>query len=107
MAYARKNASARKAPRAPSARPAAPSSVTHSRRQAIVTEYMGPTNSRGSRIKAMAESGSVTVPYDYALNPDGNHAAAAMALADKFGWDGRWVGGAFDNGYVFVDVSRT
>ena len=48
--------------------------------QAIETKYMGPTNTRGSRIKATAAAGSIMVPFDYQLNPDGNHKAAADAL---------------------------
>jgi hypothetical protein len=35
--------------------------------QAIETKYMGPTNTRGSRIKATAAAGSVMVPFDYQL----------------------------------------
>lgn len=72
--------------------------------QAIVTKFFGPTNTRGSRIKATAQAGSVTVSYDYALNSDENHAAAAQALAEKFGWFGAWhEGGAPDGrGNVYV-----
>lgn len=54
--------------------------------QAIVTKYIGPTNFRGSRIKATASAGNVTVSYDPALNSEDNHLAAAEALANKFGW---------------------
>jgi hypothetical protein len=76
-------------------------------RKAITTRYIGPTNSRGSRIKAMAEGGlSITVPYDYGLSADGNHLAAAIALANKHGWGGHWVGGGMGTGEAFVDVSR-
>jgi hypothetical protein len=77
--------------------------------QAIITKYFGPTNFRGSRIKASCEAGSLTVSYDYALNIDGNHDAAAKALAEKLGWTGdafgALVGGGLPNGrgnaYVF------
>ena len=62
--------------------------------QAIQTKYIGPSNVRGSRIKAKAAAGSITLHYDDSLNSDDNHRAAAMALAAKFGWDyGKWVGG--------------
>lgn len=54
--------------------------------QAIKTRYLGPTNYRGARIKASAQAGSVTVSYDYALNIDANHKAAAQALIDKMDW---------------------
>lgn len=50
--------------------------------QTIITRFLGPTNHRGSRIKATAWRASVTVPYDYALG-DRSHAAAAEALCDK------------------------
>ena len=50
-------------------------------RQAIVTKYIGPTTSRGSRVKAAAYAGSITVPWDHALSPEGNHTEAAKALA--------------------------
>lgn len=73
-------------------------------RQAITTRYFGPTNHRGARIRATAQAGSVTIPYDHELNPEGAHAKAALALADKWGWGGQWVGGATATGYAFVDV---
>ena len=54
--------------------------------QAIVTKFIGPTNTRGARIKATAYAGSITLSWDYALGTTGNHRAAALALADKFKW---------------------
>lgn len=72
--------------------------------QAIVTKFLSPTNTRGARIKATAQAGSVTVGYDYGLNSDDNHKRAAEALAAKFEWRGRWFdGGAPDGcGNVYV-----
>jgi hypothetical protein len=66
----------------------------------IYTKYIGPTNFRGSRIKATASNGagSLTVSYDHALNVDGNHAAAARALAKKLGWHGRVSSGGAPGG---------
>ena len=55
-------------------------------RQAIVTKHLGPTNHRGSRVKATAQAGSVTVPWDDALNSEANHDRAAKALAQRYGW---------------------
>lgn len=74
--------------------------------QAIETKYLPATNNRGSRIKATAWAGSVTVPYDHALNADDNHAAAALALRYKMGWQGKFAqgGNAKGNGYYFVNV---
>lgn len=54
--------------------------------QAIVTKYFGPTNHRGARVKASAQAGSLTIPWDHALNSDQNHENAAVALAKKYGW---------------------
>lgn len=71
--------------------------------QAITTKFLGPTNSRGSRVKATAQAGSVTINWDHGLNSQQNHCAAAQALAHKCGWEGRYVGGAMpDGGYTFV-----
>jgi len=56
--------------------------------QAIQTRYLGPTNTRGSRIKAWCDAGSLTQSWDYAVNGDLNHVAAAAALQHKLGWVG-------------------
>jgi hypothetical protein len=84
-------------------------SVTRPKRQAIVTKYFGPSNSRGSRIKAKAAAGSVTVPYDHGLNADENHDVAAIKLAEKYHWldnGSELVGGglADSSGYAYVLV---
>jgi hypothetical protein len=72
--------------------------------QAIEVKYFGPTNYKGSRWKATAAAGSVTVGYDYALNSTDNALAAAQALVDKFEWGGVVLhGGQLANGnYVFT-----
>lgn len=54
--------------------------------QAIETKFFGPTNFKGSRIKAECAAGSVTVGYDHALNLEENHIAAAKALVAKLDW---------------------
>ncbi len=75
--------------------------------QAIETKYLGPTNFRGARIKASAQAGSVTVPYDHALNVEGNHDAACKALVRKWGWFGSWIRGALPSsrGNVYVALN--
>ena len=79
--------------------------ITMYMRQAIATKYIGPSNVRGARVKASAEAGSVTLPWDHALNVDRNHAKAAETLARKFKWEGRYYGGALPgSGYCFVCV---
>lgn len=54
--------------------------------QAIQTKFLGPTNSRGSRIKATCAAGSRTVEYDHAMNVEENHCYAAQMLQEKLGW---------------------
>jgi hypothetical protein len=82
-------------------------------RQAIVTKYINPTNTRGARIKATAQAGSVYIGYDEAgTTPEERHAAAAAKLAAKFGWNnpeyyGPFVAGALPDGsYVHVEMPR-
>lgn len=79
--------------------------------QTIITKYLGPTNARGSRIKAR-QSGSyackpvsVTIAWDYSLSAEQNHTNAAKAVAAKLGWRGDWVGGdSGGTGLVFVGL---
>ncbi len=61
--------------------------------QAITTKYLGPSNVRGARVKATAAAGSVTLHWDDSLSSNDNHNAAALALANKFGWTGTWFAG--------------
>lgn len=71
--------------------------------QAIQTRYLAPGSVRGSRVKASAAAGSLTLGWDNALNSEANHAAAAKALADKFSWAGNFYGGVLaDGSHVFV-----
>lgn len=79
--------------------------------QTIITKYLGPTNKRGSRIKARQSASyagtpqSITIAWDYGLNVEHNHKAAAIAFAAKMGWHGNWAGGSnCGEGYVFVNV---
>ena len=75
-------------------------------RQTISTKYIGPTDFRGSRVKARSSSGlSVTLSWDDALNVDANHRAAALALATKLKWSGRWIAGAAGDGRGNVYVT--
>ncbi len=54
--------------------------------QAIRTKFIGPTNYRPDRIKAECMAGKITVSWDWALNQEQNHAAAAWALINKLDW---------------------
>lgn len=85
--------------------------------QAIITKYIGPTNSRGARIKAECERGKIFFPYPYELSGDECHRAAVDALTAKFAkedaaagapmhrnyWLGEYVTGQIPSGaYVHV-----
>ena len=71
--------------------------------KAIETKYLPATNTKGARIKAIAEgNNSITISYDYGLNPATNHHLAANALCEKLNWVGHYIQGETKNGYVFV-----
>jgi hypothetical protein len=71
--------------------------------QAIETKYL---NARGGRIKATALAGSITLPYDYALDVQENHKRAATMLRRKLNWEGTFAqgGNVKGDGYYFVNV---
>jgi hypothetical protein len=76
-------------------------------RQSIITKYMGPTNFRGSRIKATSTGGhSKTVSYQYELSADDNHRRAARELILLLNWGvkdiSNWKVGSVKTGCVFV-----
>lgn len=79
-------------------------STNHHFRQAIQTKFLPCTNFKGSRVKAIAQAGSIILSWDDALDSDENHAVAAQKLAEKYGWKGVWHGGALphSSGYSFV-----
>jgi hypothetical protein len=72
---------------------------------AIQTKYIGPTNTRGSRIKAWTDTGfSVTIGYDYSLDDEARHfkAVKAMVESNDLDWDLKDMRcGGTKNGYVF------
>lgn len=76
---------------------------------AIFTRYLCPTNTKGSRIKAMARGLSVTIPLDHALDMPERHEKAARALLGKLGWynsDTALAGETPDGrGYIFVAIT--
>ncbi len=77
--------------------------ITHSRMTAIITKYHGPGNVRGSRITADAGmKRRISVSYNHEIDADGNHAAAAQALCDKFAWKGDLRSGGREDGMCFV-----
>ena len=82
--------------------------------KAIWTKYLGPTDIRGSRVRAVAEIRNgfgaeigCTVGWDDAKSSEQNHDAAAVALCLKMGWPGDLTrGGRPDGcGYVYTFLS--
>lgn len=73
-------------------------------RQAIVTKYQGPTERRGSTIKATAFAGSIILPWDHELDLEGNSRIAARALIEELEWpDFALVVGCLPKGgYVYI-----
>lgn len=65
--------------------------------QAIVTKYFGPGAKFNARVKAKAQAGSLFLEWNDFLDYEANHRAAALALAKRYGWGGRWVGGGLPN----------
>jgi hypothetical protein len=70
--------------------------------QTINVKYLSATNTKGARIKASCEGGSVTISRSYSDNVEADYMAAAKALKDKLGWAGDMVGGHTKDGMVFV-----
>lgn len=71
--------------------------------QAIQTKFHGPTNTRGARVSARADAGSITLSWDCALNVTDNHKAAAVALARRYGWPEDMDGGSLPgSGFAFL-----
>lgn len=71
--------------------------------KAIKTTYFGPTNTRGSRIKATDGDGnSASIPYPYELNQDDAHKLATKKLCEKMGWPTEMIMGSFPDCNVHV-----
>lgn len=74
--------------------------------KAIVTKHLGPTNTKGARIKASAADGNqIIVPMDYEVSNEEAHLGAAYALCAKMNWLGYLAQGGLKNGYVHVFVT--
>lgn len=78
--------------------------IKDSYKVAIETKYLGPTNTKGARIKAFTDGASIIKSYDDSLTSFDNKAEAARALCEKLGWEGSLVGGGTRMGEVFVFV---
>lgn len=78
-------------------------------RQAIITKYLGPTNTKGARIHAKCAAGKITVPWKHDRSTEENHELAALLLIDKLGWGNNSYleGGTLPGGFfVFVQIPR-
>lgn len=74
---------------------------------AICTKYTGPTDTKGSRVRASIgkrKGCSISIPWDHALDVAENHDAAAVTLAMRLGWTGELLraGSADDSGYCYT-----
>lgn len=74
--------------------------------QAIQVKYLGATNTKGARIKATCEGGSLTESRDYSLDSTEQAERLAYELAnEKLNWNvKKLVGGTFNNVDYFVIV---
>lgn len=62
----------------------------------IKTKYLGPTNTRGSRISAIDDYGNkIVIAWDNRLNADENHEAAAELLRARMNWKVKYISGKF------------
>lgn len=73
-------------------------------RQAIRTRYHGATNFNGSRIIASWGGKKKVFHWQYELSAEGNHLAAAAAVAAELGWNLSPAVGVFDNDYYHTAV---
>lgn len=74
--------------------------------QAIPIKYVGPTNTKGSRMVASAQAGRKSFSYDYALNIEENAIKAAKLYAESKGWKGQMAIGQDSKGdwqAVFIE----
>jgi hypothetical protein len=78
--------------------------------QAIVTTFLGPTNTKGSRVVAKCDAKRIVFAWDHGRGTTENHEAAARILLSVLGWDkrNRLVSGSLpgNNGYCHVMVPK-
>ena len=79
-------------------------------RQAIITKYIAPTNTKGTRISVKASAGRKFYDWDHNRDTDNNHEHAARLFAGSLGWTQYFdlVGGSLpdNSGYCFVAVPK-
>ena len=73
--------------------------------KAITVKYLGPTNSRGARVKASAGgTGNVTLPFRHEWSMEQNVAAAVDELLLHLGWGNPYALGVLPDGGTYVAV---
>ena len=74
--------------------------------KAITVKYLGPTNSRGARVKASAggTQGNVTLPFRHEWSVEQNVAAAVDELLLRYEWDNSYALGVLPDGGTYVAV---
>lgn len=69
----------------------------------ITTRFLGPTNTKVSRIKATEPEGkNIVLSYRYDLSSEENHRSVAESLRDNMGWTGELFGGWARGCYAWV-----
>ena len=70
----------------------------------IICKYLGPTNTKGARIKVYTQDNDAkTFPFDSSYNDDVAYLNVAREYADIWDWQAfDLIGGFTDNGAVFV-----
>ena len=54
--------------------------------KAIQIKYLSATNTKGTRLKAFTDAGTMTVGYDYSLDHQNNALALARDYCKKYEW---------------------
>lgn len=76
----------------------------------VQTKWFGPTNRRGSRIKATSQhrAGAMWRSCAGSLSIEQNHEEAAKAMLARNEWAGDWVGGTNEDGTMtWVNTTAT
>jgi hypothetical protein len=71
----------------------------------IAVEYLPPTNTKGSRLKAFDNNGnSITIGYPFEYSGIQAARVAAEKLMNKMNWKGTLVEGSLEEVYVFIII---
>jgi hypothetical protein len=73
--------------------------------QTIITKYHGPTNTKGARITAKSNAGTVSIGYPHEMNEREAHCEAACALMKKLGIGGSFISAELPGSMGWAHVS--